>query len=71
MFESAKFVFFDAPIFVGKYAFSGEFRTEVNAAVSAAADAIAKYSEGKDAKTVVADFFKLLGDAIAKEQAHL
>lgn len=71
VFESAKFIFWDTPAFVGSYAINKEFRSQVNAAVDIASQSISKYSEGKDTKAMIADFFVLLADSIKKEKAAI
>ncbi len=71
MFESAKFVFWDVPKFLGGYAVDGGFRKEVNEAVSAAGEAIAKYSQGKDSRQMFGDFFNLFAEALKKEMAAI
>lgn len=71
VYESAKFVVWDIPKFLGTYAFSEEFRSEVNEALSVAAHSIAKYSEGKDAKQMVSDLFKMVSGEIKKQYAEI
>lgn len=71
VYESAKFVVWDIPKFLGSYAFSEKFRTDVNDALSLAAHSISQYSEGKNAKQMVADLFSMVAGEIKKQYAEI
>lgn len=67
VYESAKFFFYETPVFLYKYSADKEFSSQVDQAVSEARASIAKYAKEHGTAEIFTDFFKLLGQSISKE----
>lgn len=71
MYESAKFFFYETPVFLYQYSTDEKFSTQVDQAVSEAKNAISKYAKEHGGTAMVSDFFRLLARSIGKEYEEI